>query len=149
LIEFLAGGQEVFLRPIAFCLGQLDRFALSGDVYPVGQPLFDLLRSSWSSLEGVVLVSELTAASRVCSAKELLESDQSVIGCLVVLDQVNVVYSNRLADIRVQVGQCLHLDAILGAAALPSVGFTVIWCQVGEPRSASLVVDKLRFVSLC
>jgi hypothetical protein len=149
LIKCLAGDQEVFLRPVAFCLRQLDRFALSCDVYPVRQPLFDLLRSSWSSLEGVVFISELTAASRVCWAKELLESDQSVIGCLVILDQVDVAYSNRLADICVQVGQCLHLGAVLGAAALPSiafpsVGFSIVCCQVREPRSSSLVVDKLR-----
>jgi hypothetical protein len=67
----------------------------------------------------------------------------------VILDQVDVAYSNRLADVRVQFGQCLHLDAILGAVALPSiafpsVGFSVICCQVREPGSSSLVVDKLR-----
>jgi hypothetical protein len=75
LIEFLAGDQEVFLRPITFCLRQLDRFALSCDVHPVGQPLLNLLCSSWGSLESIVLVNKLAAASCVCWAKELLESD--------------------------------------------------------------------------
>jgi hypothetical protein len=65
LIKCLAGDQEVFLRPITFCLRQLDRFALSCNVYPVGQPLFDLLRSSWSSLKSGVFVSKLAAASCV------------------------------------------------------------------------------------
>jgi hypothetical protein len=120
---------------IAFCFRQLNQFALSCDVYPVGQPLFDLLRSSWSNLEDVVFISEFAAASRVCRAKELLGSDQSVIGCLVILDEVYVAYSNRLTDVRVQVGQGLLLGAVLRASALPSiaspsVGFSIVRCQV-------------------
>jgi hypothetical protein len=60
-----------------------------------------------------------------------------------------VAYSNRLVDIYVQVGQCLHLGAVLGAAALlsiafPSVGFSVVYGQVREPGSSSLVVNELR-----
>jgi hypothetical protein len=117
-------------------------------VYPVGQPFFDLFRSSWSSLKSNGLIGEVVAASRVCQAKELLESDQSVIGRLLILDQVYVAYNNRLADIRIQVGQCLHLGAVLGAAALPSiafpsVGFSVVCCQGRQPSSSSLVVNEL------
>jgi hypothetical protein len=33
--------------------------------------------------------------------------------------------------------------------AFPLVGFSIICCQVSEPSSSSLVVDKLRLVSLC
>jgi hypothetical protein len=65
LIERFAGDQKVLLRSVAVSLWQADSLALSGDVYPVSQLLLDLLRSSWSSLEGVVLVSKLAAASCV------------------------------------------------------------------------------------
>jgi hypothetical protein len=64
-----------------------------------------------------------------------------------------VAYSNRLADVRVQVSQGLLLGAVLGAAALlsiafPSVRLSVVCSQVREPDSSSLVVNKLRLGSL-
>jgi hypothetical protein len=154
LIERFAGDQKVLLRSVAVSLWQANSLALCSDVYPVGQPLLDLLRSSWSSLESVVFVSKLAAASCVSWTKELLESDQSVVWCLVILDQVYVAYSNRLADVRVQVGQGLLLGAIFRAASLPSiafpsVGLSVVCSQVREPDSSSLVVDELRLSSLC
>jgi hypothetical protein len=72
----------------------------------------------------------------------------------VILNQVDVAYSNRLTNVRVQVGQGLLLGAVLRAAALlliafPSVRFLVICSQVREPDSSSLVIDELRLSSLC
>jgi hypothetical protein len=71
----------------------------------------------------------------------------------VILNQVDVAYGNRLADVGVQIGQCLLLDAIFRAATLlsiafPSVRFSIVCIQVREPGSSSLVVDKLRLSSL-
>jgi hypothetical protein len=86
LIECFACDQKVFLRPIAVCIRQFNSLALCRNVYPVGQLLFNLLRGSWSSLKSVIFVSKLTAASCVSWTKEFLESDQSVVGCLVILN---------------------------------------------------------------
>jgi hypothetical protein len=102
LTEF-AGDQKVLLRSVAVGLWQSDSLALSSDVYPVSQPLLNLLCASWRTLESVVFVSKLAAAICVRWAKELLEGDQSVIRCPVILDQVYVAYSNGLANVRVQV----------------------------------------------
>jgi hypothetical protein len=115
--------------------------------------LFDLLRSSWSNLESVVLVSKLAAASCVSWTEKLLESEQSVVGCLVILDQVYVAYSNCLADVRVYVSQSLLLGTVLRAAALPSIALpsvrlSVVCSEVREPDSSSVVVDELRLSSL-
>jgi hypothetical protein len=74
------------LWSVAVSLWQFNSLALSGDECPVSQPLLDLLRSPWSNLESDVLVSKLAAASCVSWAKELLESNQSVLGCLLILD---------------------------------------------------------------
>jgi hypothetical protein len=86
LIKCLAGNQKVFLWSVAVSLWQSNSLALSGDECPVSQPLLNLLCSSWSNLESVVLISKLAAASCVSRAKELLESNQSVTECLVILD---------------------------------------------------------------
>jgi hypothetical protein len=71
----------------------------------------------------------------------------------VILDQVDMAYSNRLANVRIQVGQGLLLGAVLRAAALPSIAFpsvrfSVICSQVREPDSSSLVINELRLSSL-
>jgi hypothetical protein len=64
-----------------------------------------------------------------------------------------VAYSNRLANVRVQVSQGLLPGAVFRAAALPSIAFpsvrlSVVCSQVREPDSSSLVVDELRLISL-
>ena len=65
LIKCFAGDQKVLLWSVAVSLWQPNSLALSGDEYPVSQPLLDLLCSSWSSLKSVVFVSKLAAASCV------------------------------------------------------------------------------------
>ena len=107
MIKCLAGNQKVFLWPSVFCLRQPDQLA---DVYPVSKPLLDLLCGLWSNFESIVFIGKLAAASCVGWTEKLLESDQSVLGYLVVL--------SRLADVRVQVGQGLLLGAVLRAVAL-------------------------------
>jgi hypothetical protein len=81
LIECFAGDQKVLLRSVATSLWKSDSLALSGDVCLVSQPPLDLLCGSRSSLERVVFVSKLMAASCVRWAEELFKSNQSVIRC--------------------------------------------------------------------
>jgi hypothetical protein len=64
-----------------------------------------------------------------------------------------LMYSNCLADVRVQISQNLLLGAILRAAALllitfPRVRLLVVCSQVREPDSSSLVVNELRLSGL-
>jgi hypothetical protein len=78
----------------------------------------------------------------------LLERRQSIVRCVLVLDQVKVLRGNRLAYLRVKLSQRFLLAPELEILALPSLVFPLeqlLLCrsEMGKRRRVFVVLCKL------